>query len=178
MIFRKFLLILFSSLLVVGCTSIASKNVNFLTQPKESSKQSRKIEICRPSAFFHGLNSVGVRINSLDAFDLGSGERYILDLTPDLVNLQFLLPNQDALNIRERKTFNLIVPNQTDTAYVIVSHNKGGDDAALLGAIGAISPLLVYTITWKATPVSKSVFEQVCGVESSKTQYLTDKFLN
>ena len=52
------------------------------------------------------------------------------------------------------------------------------DDAALLGAIGAVSPLIVYTITWKAILVSKLVFEQVCGVESSKTQYLTDRSLN
>jgi hypothetical protein len=109
---------------------------------------------------------------------LGSGERYILDLPPSLVNLQFLLPNQDLLNIRERKTLNLIIPNQTDTTHVIVSHNKGGDDAALLGAIGAVSPLIVYSITWRAVPVSKLVYEQVCGVESSKTQYLTDKTLN
>lgn len=172
------LLAFFGSLFLVGCTSIASKNTQFISQSKVTNKQSRKVEVCRPSAFYHGLNSLGVRVNALDAFDLGSGERYVLDLPVGDVTLQFLLPNQDPLFIRDRQAFNLVVPNQADIAYVVVGHNKGGDNAALEGALAAVSPIIVTQTIWRAAVVSKTVFEKACGVESSKTQYLTDKSLN
>jgi hypothetical protein len=161
-----------------GCTSIASKNTQFLTQQKLSNKPSRNIIICRPSAFYHGLNSLGVKINSLAAFDLGSGERYMLALPSGAVDLQFLLPNQDPLFIRDRQSFNLLVPDSSSTSYVVVGHNKGGDSAAIEGALSAVSPIVVIRTTWRAAIVSSSSFDKACGVEQSKTQYITDKSLN
>jgi hypothetical protein len=172
------ILLLVGSLLLTGCTSIASKNTQFLAQSKNSNKQSRQILLCRPSAFYHGLNSLGVRINNLDAFDLGSGERYLLDLPLGTVTLQFLLPNQDPLFIRDRQSFNLAVPERSDASYVLVGHNKGSDNAALEGALASVSPIVVTQTTWRAAVVSGMVFEKACGVDSTKTQYLTDKSLN
>jgi hypothetical protein len=169
---------LLGGLLISGCTSIAAKNKQFTYEAKASNKQSRKIVVCRPSAFYHGLNSLGVRINSLDAFDLGSGERYLLDVPVGAVNLQFLLPNQDPLFLRDRQAFSLVVPDQSDTSYVVVGHNKGGDNAALEGALAAVSPVVVTQTTWRAAVVNKAVFEKACGVDSAKTQFVTDKALN
>lgn len=164
--------------LISGCTSIAAKNKQFTYEAKVSNTQSRKIVVCRPSAFYHGLNSLGVRINSLDAFDLGSGERYLLDVPVGAVNLQFLLPNQDPLFIRDRQAFNLVVPDQSNLSYVVVGHNKGGDNAALEGALAAVSPVVVTQTTWRAAVVSRTVFEKACSVDAVKTQFVTDKSLN
>jgi len=161
-----------------GCTSIASKNTQFLTQQKQSNKPSQNIIICRPSAFYHGLNSLGVKINSLAAFDLGSGERYMLALPSGAVDLQFLLPNQDPLFIRDRQSFNLLVPDSSNISYVVVGHNKGGDNAALEGVLAAVSPIVVTQTTWRAAIVSGSSFDKACGIEQSKTLYITDKSLN
>jgi hypothetical protein len=70
------------------------------------------------------------------------------------------------------------VPDSSSTSYVVVGHNKGGDNAALEGALAAVSPLVVTQTTWRAAVVNRAVFEKACGVEESKTQYITDKSLN
>lgn len=162
---------------IIGCTSLSSQNTQFISQKKQSSKESRTIVICRPSVFFHGLNSLGVRINSLSAFDLGSGEIYQLELLPQNIELQFLLPNQDPLFIKERKSFNLIVQYSKATTYVLVGHDKSFDEAILSGillsTLGGIS-----TTTWRAAVVDKNTFDKLCKVNENKTNYLVDKILN
>ena len=158
-----------------GCAStVGSKNTQFISQPKVSSKPARNIVICRPSAFYHALNSMGVTVNSAPSFDLGSGEKYLLAAPAGDTSIEFHIPNGDYS--RYGGTIKMNVPNNSDTTYILVGNNKGGDQAVAEGIIGSIG-LVFITTTWRAQIMDKVAFEKSCGVENSKTQFITDKSL-
>lgn len=163
--------------MILGCSSLSSQNTQFVSQKKQSSKESRTIEICRPSAFYHGLNSLGVKINSQPAFDLGSGEIYSLELQPENIEFQFLLPIEDILFIKDRKSFKLLIKNSNNPSYILVGHDRSFDQAivssVLLSSLGGISKT-----TWRAIVVDELTFNKFCNIDKNKTNFLTDKSLN
>lgn len=141
---------------LVGCSSTGSKNTQFVSQEKASSKPSRTIYICRPNAFFnHGLNSMGVIINSQPSFDLGSGERYLLALPVGATTIEILTPTGNIP--RYGKPLVLKVPDQIDATYIIVDND---------------------TVNWRAQNMGRLSYEKACGVEANKTIFITDKSLN
>jgi hypothetical protein len=163
---------------LVGCAStIGSKNTQFVLQPKASNKPSQNIAICRPSAFYHGLNSMGVKVNSLPAFDLGSGERYLLAAPAGGVNLEFLIPNGNYSRYHD-DTIKIRIPAQEEDVFIIVGHNKGADNALVDGVLFGMLGSLSTTTTWRAQALNRLSFEKSCGVQADKTIYTTDKSLN
>lgn len=172
--FRLFCLV-FACVIFSGCAStVGSKNTQFTSQPKLSNKPARSIVICRPSAFYHALNSMGVTVNSAPSFDLGSGERYLLATPARDTSIEFHIPNGDYS--RYGGTIKMNVPNNSDTVYILVGNNKGGDQAVAEGIIGSIGMVFI-TTTWRAQIMDRVAFEKSCGVENSKQQFITDKSL-
>lgn len=168
--------VLMGFMALVGCAStVGSKNTQFVLQSKASNKPSQNIAICRPSAFYHGLNSMGVKVNTLPAFDLGSGERYLLAVPAGGVNLEFLIPNGNYSRYHD-VTIKMRIPAQEDDVFIIVGHNKGGGEAVLDGVLGSMGGL-VGGETWRAQVLTKSRFENLCGVDGAKAIYLSEKSL-
>jgi len=167
--------LIFACAIVSGCAStIGSKNTQFTSQPKLSNKPARNIVICRPSAFYHALNSMGVTVNSAPSFDLGSGEKYLLATSSGDTSIEFHIPSGD--HSRYGGTIKMNVPNNSDTVYILVGNNKSGDQAVAEGIIGSIGLVFINT-TWRAQIMGKVAFEKSCGVENSKQQFITDKSL-
>lgn len=174
--FLRHLIALISIATLAGCAStIGSKNTQFVLQSKASNKPSQNIAICRPSAFYHGLNSMGVKVNSLPAFDLGSGERYLLAVPAGGVNLEFLIPNGNYSRYHDG-TIKMRIPAQEGDVFIIVGHNKGGGEAVMDGVLGSMGGL-VGGETWRAQVLTKSRFENLCGVDGAKTIHLSEKSL-
>jgi hypothetical protein len=168
--------LIFLALTLSGCAStIGSQNTQFVSQPKLSNKASRDIVICRPSAFYHGLNSMGVLVNSSPSFDLGSGERVLVAIPIGDANIEFKIPSGNYN--RYSGSLKANIRNNTEPVYVIVGNNRGGDQAAVDGLVFGMFGMLSTSTTWRAQVLSKDSFDKACGVESSKTKFITDKSL-
>lgn len=164
------------TLALSGCASTTgSQNTQFISQPKLSNKASRDIVICRPSAFYHGLNSMGVLVNSSPSFDLGSGERFLVAIPTGDALIEFKIPNGNYS--RYSGELKAKIRDNKEPVYVIVGNNRGGDQVAVDSVVFGMFGMLSTSTTWRAQVLSKESFDKACGVDSSKTKFITDKSL-
>lgn len=123
--------ILFMSMIGIlflqGCTSMGSKNTQFVYQKKSSDKPSTTINLCRTSNVMATFTQTGVVINGAPAFDLNNNERYSIDLPKGDQTFKFVLPSDKFFELKvpdTNKEVYMLFDIKMDGFYVLVTSHK------------------------------------------------------
>lgn len=160
------LVLIFALLLALqGCGStIGAKNTTFIEGQAPSDSRKAIVNICRPSAFYKSLETGGVAINGEPVTELGSNEKFKIELpVSNPIRFTFFLP-KDNLFI-EQKSFGFEMNSPYKESYVIFSV-ANTDSAVSLGVTAVLGGYM--NSNWNAKPVTRDLYEQVCAEARQK----------
>lgn len=155
-----------------GCGStIGAKNTTFIEGQAPNDARKAIVNICRPSAFYKALETGGVAINGEPVTELGSNEKFKIELpVTSPIRFTFFLP-KDNLFI-EQKSFGFEMNSPYKESYVIFSV-ANADSAVSLGMTAVLGGYV--NSKWNAKPVTKDLYEQACA--EAKQKFLVHRSL-